>query len=170
MLIMVILAYLNYNNSQRYIDQINTVEASKELLNEEKEFLNRNLNHLLNLNKFYFPELPENKDIIVYYSGESCSSCAQDLLLVLSKNNNLEDRVLVIVDDTVKSELPIDFNDGFRTNYDYKNDTTSVFKEVLFEVVVLKLNNEKRVKALLEFRPENKEVFKKYFNSNNFVN
>lgn len=156
---MVIMGSLNiYHINQIEKNRQKLVDESLNLINYNK-YLERCMRCRLSVDENKIPFV-RNKDIIVYFSGQVCPSCVEKLLHFIN-NDKLKYRVLVLVDDPSKLNMILKFNDAFQLNYDYLFDTTKVLNPVN-NILIFKLQ-EKEVKCVLEYSPEEEIIFKKYF-------
>ncbi len=164
--ITVVVCVLNYRNTRG--GQMNQGQTDNIALLNEVSFLERSYDHAMLLyheNKFPVSPL---QDIVLYYSGESCSTCVQDFLLKYKDLPGIEQRLLIVFDNQEKEEVLLGFNDAFGTNYNYVLDTTRYFTQDLYEVLILKMDGD-RVSYALEYRPDYHELFDGYFKSKGYV-
>ncbi len=126
----------------------------------ETAYLQRCLEYKVNISNRKLSPNPEN-DLLVYYSGNSCYSCLERLLQLLYEEFKVFERVQIIVDDSSKLHSVEGYTDVFSQPYNYSLDSLSLLDD-LNDVLVLKLENT-RIKSVLEFRPEEEKIFKKYF-------
>ena len=119
------------------------------------------MNYRLSFYRNHIKPLP-GKDIIVYLSGEVCPSCVEKLLHLLYIQESIKKRTLVIVNDSSKLDFIIGYNDAFQNTFDFIFDTIS-FLNPVNEILILKIDSSE-IKGILEFRPNEENYFKRYFN------
>lgn len=142
-------------NRQLFVEQ-------SSYLSDEVKYLERCLKYRLHIDQNNIPQIPD-KDILVYFSGRVCPSCAEKLLHYIWNNSKIRERVLVLVNDNSKLDFIVGFNDAFQLNYDYLFDSTKILDPVN-EILVLR-TAEGDIKCVLEYRPEENITFEKYFSS-----
>ena len=69
---------------------------------------------------------------------------------------------MLLANSFSKLDFIISFNDKYLTEFEFLLDTTR-FIEAQNEILVIKFKNSELMN-ILEFRPEEKDIFKKYFN------
>ncbi|WP_157716060.1 hypothetical protein [Roseivirga echinicomitans] len=153
---------MNFRNTKRFKKEVYLYESQSDSLRIKNSFLKSSFDYSLAVDKAILSKLPEEKDIIVYFSGGSCTSCVENLLIELKDIEGIQNRTLIISDSQDKDQFVIRFNDAFITNYSHRVDTTSYFEEDIYDVLVLKIRN-KKITSLLVYRPEEKHFFKEYF-------
>lgn len=92
---------------------------------------------------------------------QTSPSCVEQLLHFL-KTSGEEKNTLLLANSFSKLDFIISFNDKYLTEFEFLLDTTR-FIEAQNEILVLKFKNNELIN-ILEFRPEEKDIFKKYFN------
>ena len=102
-----------------------------------------------------------DKEIIIYLSGKVCPSCAEQLLTIL-KISGEEKKTLILANSFSKFDFVIGYNDVYLTKFECILDTNTIIKPQN-EILIFNYKD-KKVKNILEFRPEEKEIFIKYFN------
>jgi hypothetical protein len=158
--LIVIVSSLNiYHINQIKKNRQKLVDESLILINHNK-YLERCMRYRLNIDENKIPFVL-NKDIIVYFSGKVCQSCVEKLLHFVSNKSKIKDRVLVLVDDPSKLNMILTYNDAYQLNFDYLFDSTKVLNPVN-NILIFKMKK-KEVKCVLEYSPEEKIIFEKYF-------
>jgi len=126
----------------------------------QNKYLERCFKYRLLVDGNKVPLIPE-KGIVIYLSGKICPSCVDQLLHIL-KMSGEEKNTLVLANSVSKLDFIIRYNDINLTEFEFLLDTTG-FIEPQNEILVFKCKSSE-VKSILEFRPEEKDIFKKYFN------
>lgn len=70
---------------------------------------------------------------------------------------------MLLVNSFSKLDFIVSFNDKYLTEFEFLLDTTR-FMEAQNEILVFKLKNNEVIN-FLEFRPEEKDIFEKYFSN-----
>jgi hypothetical protein len=156
----IVLSILNYRNKKHFESEESKLNTYKNSLKEKTFFLENALNYSLKIDRSMLTNIPEEKDIIIYYSDGSCSICVDDFLKTYKNNPNIRDRIIVISDEIDKDGLTVNFNDAFNANYSHKVDTVDYFKEEVFDVLFIKRKGDE-IESLLTYSYNLKE--KEYF-------
>jgi len=157
-LLVVALSFFNYNTRKKHIKLKAECEKEKNILQEKTAYFKRNLNYSLGLINHEFFDKFNKYELIVFYTGGSCSSCLEDLLLNFKKKQLIQNKILIVTDTKEKTEVVKNFNDGFQTNFDIEIDSSKYFGKRVNDIIVLQ-NKRNHDKNLLEYRPENKRFF-----------
>ena len=161
-IIIITVSFLNFRNTRKFTEKTYLYEGQNDSLRVKASFLKSSFDYSLALDKAILSNLPEEKDIIIYFSGGSCTSCVENLLIELKDIKGIQNRTLIISDSQDKNQSVIRINDSFITNYSHRVDTTSYFEEEIYDVLVLKTRN-KKMTSLLVYKPEENYLFKEYF-------
>lgn len=165
-LITVTVCIMNYLNTRRPIEPYGGQQSAS--LFNEIAFLERSLDYAM-LRNDERTKISPLVNIVMYYSSQSCNTCVQDFLLNYKDTPNLQDKLLIIVDEKIKEEVIINFNDSFGTNFNYLLDTTQYFRKSIDDVLLLKVEDQ-NIAYVLEYRPENHEIFDQYFRNKGYIN
>lgn len=151
---LLIIALLRYRKNN--ISLVN----SAQVCNQKNNYLLRCIEYRDLINEDYILNTVYS-EYIVYFTGESCLTCAESLLLLLTQQYGLGENILVLVDNPKKEEMVINFNDGFREDVQLFTAAEHILMPIN-HVLLMKVDNGK-ISYIFEYKPEEKNVFKEYF-------
>jgi uncharacterized protein YuzB (UPF0349 family) len=154
-------------NKDKNDTYIRSLVAQSLIYKEKNAYLERHIKNKLIYSNNKISQ-KNNNDYLVYFTGKSCSSCAESLLLLLNDQYKLlVDNINIFIDSNDKKEFILNLNDGYNLNYEYtlnKMNSLPNCNDILF----FKLDNDGKVINVIEYRPEQKKLFKEYFKKFNF--
>jgi hypothetical protein len=155
------LSILHYRNNQYHKNERLNLSNHMDFLKEKNLYLERCLNYRNNIDQSILNTLPEGKNVLIYYSGESCSFCVEEFLKEYKDNKGIRDKIIVVSDEKDKDNLTFNFNDAYNTNYSHKVDTTKYFKsQIPDDVLFLRIDNNQITSLLTySYQPEEKQFF-----------
>ena len=127
---------------------------------EKNEYLKRCLTYQSHIDNRKLTK-KTSKEVIfyIYYTGESCSICAESLMKILkTKVDDYSDKIKVLIDDPNKRDLVINYNDAYLSSFTYNVETVKPLDEVLLIKV-----KDMQVDYILEYKPEQQQFFEEYF-------
>jgi len=143
------------------------ISQKNELVNQrldslavEKSYLARNMMYNLTANKSDWASV-SNVGFVAYYSGSACFSCLESLLSLLNSEYGLIGQTRVVVDNEYKVYNVEGYNDTFQMEVEIQIDSSKIIED-LSEVLLIKIK-ENEVLDIIEYRPEEEYLFKKYF-------
>lgn len=154
---MIALAYITRSRYKKHM--VSLVNQSTVYV-QKNSYLKRCIDYQFIINKEDILSIG-HRELIIYFTGQTCYSCVESLLLLLIEEYGLENRISVLVDNPQKEELVVSLNDGFRLNILQFTDVENVLTPI-DNVLLIKIINGK-VGHILEYKPEEKHIFKEYF-------
>lgn len=125
------------------------------------DYLERCIKHLSNIDKHSIPQVLKNGNVI-YFSSQSCSSCVEKLLHKFGENKMARENVVILANDSAKVNFIDNINDAYQYNFRYLNDSLRFFQSTENVILLLKMKDG-QIRCILEYSPENDDMFEKYF-------
>lgn len=151
---------LNFIYDNR-LDDLSEIASESTTFDREFEYVKRNLEINKSMSDTLLSFKRKEKEFIAYYSGGACFSCLERLLTLTRINYDIDSELLIVVDSPKKLYNVEGYNDTFDQRYDYTVDST-YFIDSNNEIALIIFDNNSRPFAL-EFKPEEEDLFIKYF-------
>lgn len=119
----------------------NTIVQLKEqnqLLMKQEQIYKTSVSLMFNKNSVSLPDTMDYQ-YAAYFPSQACSSCLEDLLLLIEEDSDLKENLMVYFDDTDRIGIVDHFNDMYGTRYTYITGKP-LFHEAQSKISLLKMD------------------------------
>lgn len=137
-------------------NKIKQLSEQNQLFKEQSELYKNSLALLFTKNNVPLANT-DNYQNILYFPSKACSSCLENLLLLIDNEDNIKKNVIIYFDNIEKVEIINQFNDMYGTNYSHFVGKP-LFYNQQSHISILNVNNGVTAGGIL-FEAKNKNDF-----------